>query len=95
VVDVRVFAPCALHLKYFFGSNLPEINHSPLNSISRVIISLAQFFFSASILPAIKKTDCTNAGATLELPQWSGLQFDDSHLTCAPVCGCVFGFVSL
>jgi hypothetical protein len=54
------------------SSNLPEINHSQQNLISHPIISLAHFFFRASILPATKKTDCTNAVAMLRITAMVG-----------------------
>jgi hypothetical protein len=66
------FAPCAQHLKVFFRSNLPEINHWQEKTIADPIISLARIFFRASILPATKKTDCTNAGAMLRITAMVG-----------------------
>jgi hypothetical protein len=72
VVVASDFAPGSLHQKKFLAINLPEINHSRQNEILGPIISLAQFFFRASILPATKKTDCMNAGAMLRITAMVG-----------------------
>src|SRR5271157_1681172 len=78
--------------KNSFGSNLPEINHSRQNVILHPIISLAQFFFVlVSFQPQRKLTARMRVltAVSCELPQWSGLQFDDFQETSAPVRGCV------
>jgi len=89
------FAPSAQHLKLFFRSNFPEINHSRKKMIAHPIISLARISFRASILPATKKLTAQMQVQCCEVPHWSGLLFDDFDLTCAPVCGPGFGSVSL
>jgi hypothetical protein len=76
--DLCLFAQRSQHPKKNFGSNLPEINHSQQNMIAHPIISVAHFFFRASILPATKKKLTARmrvlAATSFELPRWSGLQ---------------------
>jgi hypothetical protein len=47
------------------ADNFPEINHSRKNEIQDVRIVWRSIFFVLVSHAAIKKTDCTNAGAML------------------------------
>ena len=80
--------------KYFFGRNIPEINHSQQSTNLTRIISLAHFFFRASILPATKILTARNADARLRITAMVGFATDNFHVTCAPAGGSVFGSVS-
>src|SRR5271166_3417735 len=60
---------CTMHAasNFFLGRNIPEINHSQQNTNFTRIISLAQFFFRASILPVTKKLTARNADEKLRI----------------------------